>query len=106
VLVIAEKLVELRKAQGLSQQEISDLLGVPRGTYSIWETGQRRPGLDSLIQIADFYSISVDFLLGREGVTAAASRADDPMSDLPPEARKSVEEFIEFFRKLQRENKK
>ena len=80
--MIAEKLVELRKAQGLSQQEISDLLGVPRGTYSIWETGQRRPGLDSLIQIADFFHL-VDNLLGREGVTAAASRTDDPMADLP-----------------------
>jgi len=104
--VLAAKLIELRKAQGLSQQEISDLLGVPRGTYSIWETGQRRPGLDSLIQIADFYSISLDNLLGREGVTAAASRTDDPMSDLPPEARKSVEEFIEFVRKRNKQTKK
>lgn len=104
--MIAEKLIELRKAQGLSQQEISDQLGFPRGTYSIWETGQRRPGLDSLIKIADFYSVSVDFLLGREGVTAAASRTDNPMADLPADARKSVEEFIEFVRKRNKENKK
>lgn len=97
--MIAEKLVELRKAQGLSQQEIADRLEFPRGTYSIWETGQRRPGLDSLIKIADYYSVSVDCLLGREGVTAAASRTDDPMADLPPDARQSVEEFIEFVRK-------
>ncbi len=97
--MIAEKLVELRKARRMSQQDIADQLGFPRGTYSIWESGQRRPGLDSLIKIADFYSVSVDYLLGREGVTAAASRTDDPMADLPPDARKSVEEFIEFIRK-------
>lgn len=97
--MIAEKLVELRKARRLSQQDIADQLGFPRGTYSIWESGQRRPGLDSLIKIADFYSVSVDYLLGREGVTAAASRTDDPMADLPPDARQSVEEFIEFIRK-------
>lgn len=97
--MIGDKLVELRKRRGLSQQEISDKLDVSRGTYSLWETNKRRPELDSLIAIADFYGVSVDYILGRDAHTAAASRFDDPMIDLSEEARKSVEEFIEFVRK-------
>jgi transcriptional regulator with XRE-family HTH domain len=97
--MIGERLVELRKRRGLSQQEISDTLQVSRGTYSLWETDKRRPELDSLIALADFYGVSVDYLLGREAQTLAASRFDDPMIDLSDEARKSVEEFIEFVRK-------
>lgn len=97
--MIGERLVELRKRRGLSQQEISDTLQVSRGTYSLWETDKRRPELDSLIALADFYGVSVDYLLGRETQTLAASRFDDPMIDLSDEARKSVEEFIEFVRK-------
>lgn len=100
--MIGEKLVELRKRRGLSQQEISDKLDVSRGTYSLWETNKRRPELDSLIAIADFYGVSVDYILGRNTETAAASRFDDPMLDLPEESRKSVEEFIEFVRKKNR----
>lgn len=94
--MIASKLRELRKARGLSQQEVSDRLGVPRGTYSIWEIGQRRPGLDSLITIADFYSVSLDYLLDRENVVVAASQAGDPLAVLTDEGRRTVERFIEF----------
>ena len=99
-------MLELRKKHGLNQAELASELGVDRTTYAHWELDRRRPELNSLIQMADFYDISLDYLVGRKGVTAAASRTDDPMSDLPPEARKSVEDFIEFVRKRNEENKK
>ena len=99
-------MLELRKKYGLNQAELASQLRVDRTTYAHWELDRRRPELNSLIQMADFYDISLDYLVGRKGVTAAASRTDDPMSDLPPEARKSVEDFIEFVRKRNEENKK
>lgn len=106
MLTIGQRLVELRKNRRLSQAAFSDELGLNRATYAQWELDRRRPELDSLIQIADYYGVSVDYVLGREGVTAAASRSDDPLSDLPEDARKSVVEFIDFVRKRSTQNKK
>lgn len=105
-MTIGERLLELRTKHNLSQAELSQDLGINRMTYGNWEIDRRRPELDSLIQLADYYGVSVDYLLGREGVTAAASRTDNPMADLPTDARKSVEEFIEFVRKRNKETKK
>jgi transcriptional regulator with XRE-family HTH domain len=102
---IDQMLNELRKSRGLSQQALCEKLNLSRGTYSLWETGKRRPELDSLIRLADFYGVSVDYILGREGVTAAASKVGDPMADLPDDARQSVEDFIEFVRKRNKKKK-
>ncbi|MGE5544680.1 MAG: helix-turn-helix domain-containing protein [Bacillota bacterium] len=94
---IGARLVELRKKKGLSQAALSKQLGINRSTYAEWEIGRRRPELDSLIKLAEFYGISTDFILGLDRASRAAGH-DDSLSDLPEEARKSVEEFIEFVR--------
>ncbi len=101
---IGSRLIELRKKQGLSQAALSQQLGINRSTYAEWEIGRRRPELDSLIKLAEFYKVSTDFILGLDKATLAASRSDDPLADLPEEARKSVEEFIDFVRKRYKTN--
>ena len=63
-----KKLKELRIEKGLSQRKFGELLGVCNQTVSFWETGSREPDLDALIEIADYFSVSVDFLLGREEI--------------------------------------
>ena len=60
------KLKELRIEKGLSQRKLGELLGVCNQTVSFWETGSREPDLDALVKIADFFEVSVDFLLNRE----------------------------------------
>ena len=60
------KLKELRIEKGLSQRKLGELLGFCNQTVSFWETGSRDPDLDALIKIADFFEVSVDYLLGRE----------------------------------------
>ena len=61
-----EKLKVLRKKQGLTQQEIAELLGVKRNTYSDWENGKCKPNYEKLEKIADFFGVSLDWLFGRE----------------------------------------
>lgn len=61
-----EKLKVLRKNKGLKQQEIADILGVKRNTYSDWENGKSKPNYEKLEKIADFFSVSLDWLFGRE----------------------------------------
>ena len=64
---LGERLVELRKKHGYSQQEIADRLSVTRQTISNWECGQGAPALDKAAELAAIYRISLDELAGLEG---------------------------------------
>ena len=64
---LGERLVELRKKHGYSQQEIADRLSVTRQTISNWECGQGAPALDKAAELAAIYRISLDGLAGLAG---------------------------------------
>ena len=59
------RLKELRKAKGLSQLKLAIDLNTNQNTISRYETGEREPGIVELIRIADYFSVSVDYLIGR-----------------------------------------
>lgn len=58
-----EKLIELRKIKGLSQEELGNELGVSRQTVSKWELGQSYPDFQKLVILSDFFNISLDKLI-------------------------------------------
>ena len=67
-----EKLQELRKQRGLTQEELAQHLYVSRAAVSKWESGRGYPGIDSLKQIARFFHITIDELLSSgEALTIA-----------------------------------
>ena len=59
-----KRLKELRLNRGLSQKEIADYLGITVASYSLYERGNREPNISILKRIADFYTVSVDYLMG------------------------------------------
>ena len=59
------RLRELRKAKGISQLKLALDLNTSQNTISRYETGEREPGLVELIKIADYFNVSVDYLLER-----------------------------------------
>ncbi|MEA4954469.1 MAG: helix-turn-helix transcriptional regulator [Pseudoflavonifractor sp.] len=61
-----EKLQELRKRKGLTQEELAEALFVSRTAVSKWESGRGYPSIDSLKVIASFFSVSIDDLLSGE----------------------------------------
>jgi len=61
-----DKLIELRKKKGLSQEELGYELNVTRQTISKWELGQTKPEMEKLIEISKYFNISVDELLDEE----------------------------------------
>ena len=67
-----EKLQELRKAKGLTQEELAQVLYVSRTAISKWESGRGYPNIDSLKAIAKFFSVTVDELLSSEEVLSIA----------------------------------
>lgn len=60
---VANKLVELRKKNGLSQEELASRLGLSRQAISKWERAEASPDTDNLIQLARLYGVSLDALL-------------------------------------------
>ena len=60
------RLMNLRKVKGLSQEDFGNLVGVSRKTVSKWESNQTTPEMDKLVSISDVFHISLDELLDRE----------------------------------------
>ena len=58
-----EKLIKLRKASGLSQEELGDKLNVARQTISKWELGETTPEMDKLEELSNLFEISIDELV-------------------------------------------
>ena len=61
----AMRLKELRKKKGLSQQRLAMELNVNQNTISRYESGEREADYKTLIMIADYFDVSIDYLLGR-----------------------------------------
>lgn len=60
-----ERLANLRNQKNISQYEIAEKLSVDRSRYCKWEQGKSRPSYEMLAQIADFFDVTTDYLLGR-----------------------------------------
>lgn len=65
-MTLGERLYELRKAKGLSQESAADILGVTRQTVSKWETDQTTPDFDKIVPICSLYEITTNELLTGE----------------------------------------
>lgn len=60
------RLKELRKQKNLTQAELSQLLNIKQQYYSRYETGIAEPNIENLTKLADFYNVSIDYLVGRD----------------------------------------
>ena len=69
-----EKLQELRKSRGLTQEELAEALYVSRTAVSKWESGRGYPSIDSLKEISSYFSVSIDELLSGEKLLSIAER--------------------------------
>lgn len=69
-----EKLQELRKSRGLTQEELAEALYVSRTAVSKWESGRGYPSIDSLKDISSYFSVSIDELLSGEKLLSIAER--------------------------------
>ena len=63
--IFGDNIKRLRKNKGLKQQEIADILGVKRNTYSDWENGKTEPKLGNVVKLAHVFGTTTDELLGQ-----------------------------------------
>ena len=69
-----EKLQELRKSRGLTQEELAEALYVSRTAISKWESGRGYPSIDSLKEISSYFSVTIDDLLSGEKILSIAEK--------------------------------
>lgn len=68
---LADRILELRKKKGISQEELADQLGVSRQSVSKWESEQSVPEMEKIIQMSDYFEVTTDYLL--KGIDPASS---------------------------------
>lgn len=73
---IAQRLAEMRRKKGFSQEELANRLGLSRQAISKWERGESAPDMANLIALADLYEVTLDELIRGEAPAAQAEDAD------------------------------
>lgn len=76
-----EKLRELRKIRGLTQEELAEILYVSRTAVSKWESGRGYPSIDSLKEISNYFSVTIDDLLSAEKLIFIAEKENQTNID-------------------------
>ncbi len=72
-MILAEKIIKLRKQCGWSQEDLAEKMNISRQSVSKWESTNSIPDLNRIIMLADIFNVSTDFLLKDENETFAAS---------------------------------
>lgn len=62
-MTLGEKIIDLRKKRGLSQEDLAITLGVSRQAVSKWETGEAKPDTDKVVALAEYFEVTTDWLL-------------------------------------------
>lgn len=106
-LHFSENIKQLRKSRGFTQEQLAEALGVTTGAVYKWENGLAMPEIKMLVELADFFEISVDFLLDYEvqkgGVDAAIDRIrtlrnERKLLESAREAEKALQKYPNHFK--------
>lgn len=96
-MILADKITELRKKTGMSQEELAEKLGVSRQSVSKWEGAQSTPDLNRILQLSQIFGVTTDFLL-KDEIEAPETLQDAPAENSePPLRRVSLEEANRFL---------
>lgn len=103
------RLHTLRKERKLRQEDMAKQLGIARTTYAMYEQGNREPDYNTLIKLATFFEVSIDYLLGKTEIRQVTDIQDPDLyqwfkdiNNAPPQKREELKKFWEFI--IQRED--
>ena len=100
-MILADKIIELRKKNGWSQEELAEKLGVSRQAVSKWEGAQSVPDIQRILEMSRLFGVSTDYLLkddmdyGSEAITESAAETDSPLRRVDME---TASAFLAFRR--------
>ncbi len=96
-MILADKIIDLRKKNGLSQEELADKLGGSRQSISKWEGAQSVPDMNRILAMADLFGVSTDYLLRDEMETGTPETAPAASEDDSPVRRVSMEQAKRYL---------
>lgn len=108
--MIGERLKQLRLEKNMHKTEIAKALNITAQSYGLYENEKRSPDYTTLKQIADYFGVSMSYLLGETNERTLPIKADsdssstifchkvDGYDDLDPEGQKKVLEYIELLK--------
>lgn len=91
------RLKELRLAKGLTQEDLAKMLGIGRTAYGAYELGDNLPPLNKLIALADFYNVSIDYIMYKEKTSPGIDEVVELYQRLPQQKQEEVQNFIRFL---------
>lgn len=97
-MILADKIIYLRKKSGWSQEELAEKLGVTRQSVSKWEGAQSVPDLERILQLGKVFGVSTDYLLKDDMETEDSVSESDVDNDGSPLRKVSMEEANRFLR--------
>jgi transcriptional regulator with XRE-family HTH domain len=95
MMTCGDKIAALREKRGLTQEDLAAKIGISRASLSHYEKNRRDPDYTTLAKFADFFHVSVDYLLGR--TDDPLNIADHEVRDLAEKLELSDEQILEKF---------
>lgn len=83
----------LRKNKNVTQKEVANALNIPRGTYAHYELGKRSPDHSMLLNLAEYFNVSTDYLLGRADDITLGNKC--PKEDTPYNIIAQIEQTLQ-----------
>ncbi|EIW20089.1 MULTISPECIES: helix-turn-helix domain-containing protein [Pelosinus] len=80
-MTFGERLADLRGRRSLTQNEVAKLTNISRSRLSLYEIGQREPDLATTKQLADFFNVTIDYLVGRDNIESLSPAAEEDNSN-------------------------
>ncbi len=77
--MLADNLVLLRNMKNLTQEEVAEVIGISRQSYSKWEQGETLPDIDKCARLAKFYGVSIDSLVNQDEAIGRTRVAPAPV---------------------------
>ncbi|HAA0610975.1 TPA: helix-turn-helix transcriptional regulator [Listeria monocytogenes] len=96
-------LKKLRKNENLTQDQLASKIGITRDTLANYETGRREPDFTTLKNIASYFEVSTDYLLGRDEIDNSDLLAAHIDDDLTEDERIEIEKYLKFIRSQKEE---
>ena len=99
-------LSDLRNKAKITQQELANVLGISRGTIGMYEIGKRDPDTETLKKIAQYFNVSIDYLLGNSNdknideskISEIDKKLIDDITSLDDDLKKEAEKYIELLK--------
>lgn len=97
--MFANRIKYLRQSKELSQVQLAEKLGVAKQSVSNWENDNIMPSIEMLEKIADYFNVSTDYLLGRDGKHTSDGIMID-VAGLTPRQIEHIKQIVDDLREL------